>query len=464
MLKRSDNLLSPIAALLFLLFLLGLGTACAPRLPAPGEVLDLRILPQDAGHYLSADSAGRALFSPEQQQNLAALFVARHFAPWDEIFADQTGDSDPFWGLSRWESRAGYGENLLPLPAGWLREMQRQSATDLYPSLDQPAVTVVAASLRVMPTHRPVFLDPAAPGEGFPFDYMQNSLLPPGTPVRVVHASLDGSWLLARTAHVSGWVRPWEVAWVDRAFMQAYRTQNMFAFVRDNVPALTGAARFVLHGRTGLLLPRSPEAPPADMTALLAPVRGADGWAALETVLIPDAFVAPWPLSPTADNFIRVLNPLLGQSYGWGGLFENRDCSALIQDVFALFGIAMPRNSRAQAQAGRVVDLEGLAPGEKERLILDQALPLLTIVNMPGHVMLYLGPDPLSGRPVVLHSMWGLRVEDERMGPATPTPGRWVLGRTVITTLTPGAELPGLIKPRGLLTERINSMTMVHER
>ena len=342
--------------------------------------------------------------------------------------------------------------------------MQRQSATDLYPSLNQPAVTVVATALRVLPTHKPVFSDPSAPGEGFPFDYMQNSLLPPGTPVRVVHASLDGSWLLARTAHVAGWVRPWEVAWVDQHFMETYSSSALFGFLRDDIPASTSRARFILHGRVGLLLPGSSIPPPAGMSALLAPVRQSDGWAALETVLVPDTSLAAWPLKPTTDNFIRVLDALLGQSYGWGGLFESRDCSALIQDVFALFGIAMPRNSRAQAQAGRTVDLEGLAFQAKERLILDQAVPLLTIVNMPGHVMLYLGPDPVSGRPVVLHSMWGLRIRDSMQGRTTPAPGRWVLGRTVITTLTPGAELPGLIKPQGLLVERITSMTMVHER
>lgn len=462
--NRRDHLLLSILALLFAFMLLGLSPGCAPKLPAPGDVLDLRVLPQHVGHFLPENLAGKALIPPAQQQLLADDFRARYFAPWDPSFADQADDSDPFWGLRRWENRPAYGENLLPLPDQWLRDMHRQSATDLYPSLNQPAVTVVPASLRVLPTHKPVFSDPAAPGEGFPFDYMQNSLLSPGTPVRVVHASLDGSWLLARTSHVSGWVRPWEVAWVDQAFMETYRSSALFGFVRDNIPASTGRARFVLHGRVGLLLPRSSISPPAGMAALLAPVRQADGWATLETVLVPDTSLAAWPLSPTTDNFIRVLDSLLGQSYGWGGLYENRDCSALIQDVFALFGIAMPRNSRAQAQAGRVVDLESLAPEAKEKLIRARAAPLLSIVNMPGHVMLYLGPDPVSGRPVVLHSMWGVRVRDPKHGRATPAPGRWVLGRTVITTLTPGAELPGLITPQGLLVERITSITLVHER
>lgn len=435
--------------------------ACAPKMPPLGEVSDLRVLPQRVEHYVQGSPDATALLSDDKRQSLATDFLERHFAPWDTGFGVQTDDGDPFWGLQRYKDRPLYGENLLPLPPGWLEEMARQSAVDSYPSLRRAAVTVVPAPLRVLPTHRPMFNDPTSAGQGFPFDMLQNSLVAAGTPVLVVHASQDGSWYLVKTPHVSGWVRTWEVAWTDQAFMDAYRSADLFGFTRDDVPAYTSRGAFVLHGRVGMLLPRSPVPPPPGMTALLAPLRRADGWAELENILVPDYQVAPWPMAATPDNFSRVLNGLLGQAYGWGGLFENRDCSALIQDVYALFGLAMPRNSRAQARAGRVLELENLDAEQKEKHILEHGVPLLTIVNMPGHVMLYLGPDPVSGRPVVLHSIWGLRIQTPKGKPATSTPGRWVLGRTVITTLTPGKELPSLIRPQGLLVERISSMTIL---
>jgi len=450
--------------LLFLLVALCLLPGCAPRLPPPGEVLDLQALPQQAGRYIPEGMNEKIALLENKQQHLAARFLERHFAPWDEDFAVQTDDSDPFWGLKRYRDRPAYGENLLPLPAKWLKEMAGQSAQDLYPSLVQPAVTVVTASLRVLPTHKPVFSDPADAGEGFPFDSMQNSLVPAGTPVLVVHAALDGSWYLVKTPHVSGWVRPWEVAWVDQAFMDAFRSADMVGFVRDHIAALTSQGMFVVHGRVGMLLPRSPVPPPPGMVAVLAPLRRADGWAELESALVPETSVQPWPLTWTRTNFSRVLDALLDQPYGWGGMFENRDCSALVQDVYALFGLAMPRNSRAQARAGQVIALEGLTAAEKEKRIQEQGVPLLTIVNMPGHVMLYLGLDPASGRPVVLHAMWGLRTKPPGMRDVpTATPGRWVIGRTVITTLTPGAELANLIRPQGLLVERVSSMTILGE-
>jgi hypothetical protein len=436
--------------------------ACTPKMPPMGEVLDLHILPQRVEYYTHQAAGATGLLSAEQQQNLAARFLERHFAPWTEALSVPTDDSNPFWGLKRYQNRQAYAENLLPLPAKWLEEMTRQSAEDLYPSLVQPAVTVVTASLRVLPTHKPVFSNPADPGQGFPFDSMQNSLIPAGTPVLVVHASLDGSWYLVKAPHAFGWVRPWQVAWVDRAFMETFRSEAMLAFIRDDAAVFTAERHFVLSGRVGMLLPRSAQPSPPNRMAALAPLRRADGWAELVNVHIPDHLIKPWPLTATPDNFADVLDPLLGQPYGWGGMFENRDCSALIQDVFALFGIAMPRNSRAQAQAGQVIALDGLSMEQKETRILEQGAPLLTIVNMPGHVMLYLGPDPVSGRPLVLHSMWGLRTKLPGFWDnPVATPGRWVLGRTVITTLTPGAELSNLVRPQGLLAERVSSITLV---
>jgi len=125
--------------------------------------------------------------------------------------------------------------------------------------------------------------------------------------------------------------------------------------------------------------------------------------------------------------------------------------------VFACFGLYLPRNSGDQAKAGRFVSLDGLEDQAKEQAILEQGRPLWTILFMPGHVMLYLGPDPASGRAVVCHNLWGLRTR--RLFHASP--GRWVLGRTVITTLEPGKELTTLVRPGGLLIHRVSGMVFL---
>ena len=57
------------------------------------------------------------------------------------------------------------------------------------------------------------------------------------------------------------------------------------------------------------------------------------------------------------------------------------------------------------------------------------------MVYMPGHVMLYVGI--YDAEPVVLHNVWGVRIvgRDGRSG-------RAVIGRTVVTGLRVGQELP----------------------
>jgi cell wall-associated NlpC family hydrolase len=64
-------------------------------------------------------------------------------------------------------------------------------------------------------------------------------------------------------------------------------------------------------------------------------------------------------------------NELIGEAYGWGGLYQNRDCSAMVRDMFSPFGIWLPRHSEDQArEGGEFIDLTTFSPEEKEKVIL----------------------------------------------------------------------------------------------
>ena len=60
-----------------------------------------------------------------------------------------------------------------------------------------------------------MFYEPTRPGEGFPFDYNQNSRLKINTPIFVSHLSKDKAWAYIQAAAFGGWVKIQDIAFVD---------------------------------------------------------------------------------------------------------------------------------------------------------------------------------------------------------------------------------------------------------
>ena len=429
---------------MLLVYLMG----CAPK--QPGMVRDIEVFPQDALYYL--DQPKEELISPQRQAELYDDFLTRFFIPWHREKPKFTA-REVFWGLDRYRSRDIYGENNLPLPPGWIEEMELKSNIEAYPLVHLPGITVVHASMRVLPTQRPVFYNPARAGEGFPFDYMQNTLLPAGTPLLITHISSDREWALAETDFAAGWIRWSDLAIAADDFQQAYKGKPLAGFVVDDVRLTSQSGMHLVSGRVGMALPIAREQEYEKFLEVMVPVRDHSGRAQVAVAEVSKNDCQKMPFVPKTENFANILNSMIGQAYGWGGLYENRDCSALIRDVFAGFGLFLPRNSGDQARAGHYISLEGLSGREKENLIARHGEPWLTILYMPGHVMLYIGQESATGQALVYHSIWGLRTwrpfKDD---------GRWVIGRTVITSLEPGKEMARLALPHGLLLERVVGM------
>lgn len=436
--------------LLQILFLILLFSLSACTVKPPGMVRDLEVMPQDAEHYIQ--NPDTIIIDPQQQSNFYQNFLNNFFGPWNRD-KSRYNAHEVFWGLERYAHREIYAENNLPLPPGWMKEMEQKSDTAGYPSLHLPAITVVHTAMRVLPTHRPVFYDPSRAGEGFPFDYMQNTLVPAGTPILITHVSSDQKWALAETEFAAGWIRWNEAALVDHDFIHSYQTDSLAGFTSDNISIIDEHGNFLVSGRVGMSIPLTSYDRENGISTAIMPVRNARGYAESVQIKVSQSNLLPMPFHPDEGNFSAILNAMMGQAYGWGGLYDNRDCSALIKDVFSGFGIFLPRNSRAQAESGKIIHLQGLSASEKDNIIRTQGKPWLSILYMPGHVMLYIGQDPNTGQTAAYHSIWGLRTR-QGLGEI----GRWIIGRTVITSLEPGKEMSSLIRPQGLLSERITKV------
>jgi cell wall-associated NlpC family hydrolase len=333
--------------------------------------------------------------------------------------------------------------------------MAAASRVGEYPSLSRRAIAVANTAMRVLPTGKPAFDDPRQAGEGFPFDYMQNSLVLAGTPLYATHESADRAWVLVESRFAYGWVRRADIAWVDDDFARTFRTGAFAAVVRDGVSLADTDGVFRFKGFIGTLLPVVKNAGNAGDKAadggltVMVPARDVQGRAVVRHARIAPGDALPAPLAPTPDNFAMLANRMLGEPYGWGGLYTDRDCSATTMDLMAAFGIFLPRNSSQQAKLGWVEPLDGDGDAAKKARLLEGGVPFLTLVRKPGHIMLYIGST--DGEPVVLQTIWGLKT---RRGGVE---GRALIGRTVISTLEPGENLRDLARPDGVLLHSVRS-------
>jgi cell wall-associated NlpC family hydrolase len=422
--------------------------------PAPqGEIADLLRLPQDAWRYVNPAAADNPLLSPEQQEEAAQRFLEKHFGPWSNGGRPLPAEKAfaPLYALAE---RRVYGSNLLPYPEEEKARLEALCDVAGYPSLALRAVTVQSSDLRSLPTRRPGFANPRKAGEGFPFDYFQYSMVRPNTPLLITHRSADGAWYFVETSAAAGWLPTQDVALVDEDFVARFRTDRYLAVVEENVSLRDAAGRFRQQASIGAVLPLAGRKG-QDWRVLIAAV-DADGQAVIREGLLPAGAADPWPLPATPRTLATLINRLLDQPYGWGGLYGDRDCSATLQDLFAPIGIGLPRNSARQMERGRFVSFDGLAPKEKEQTLLARGVPFFTLVGSEGHILLYLGRQ--DGRAVVLHTLWGIRTRTLRHGD-----GRHVVGRTVITTLQPGLELPDLALPEGDKLRQITGISLLGE-
>lgn len=395
---------------------------------------DVRTVPQSAAFFAAND---RVLVSAKQQTIYAADLNVRRFAPWDEAYEHNA--SRLLWPWNVYTADKGYGAHKQLLLRAWFEALAANARVETYPSANDRAITLRRVDLRNFPTQEPVFKNFALAGEGFPFDYLQNSTLHAMTPVRITHISAFGDWIFIESDHAHGWVRPNQVATLDARTILKLMDSQVVAVTTENSRIYGLNGRFLFGADIGALLFGVGE--DDSEGRLLAIVSNTPGEGVLEPAwLIGTA--APWPVPADKQMLSDLADQTLGQTYGWGGLYGNRDCSALMRDLFVPLGRWLPRNSSQQAEAGERLLFEGLSSEEKIALIQAQASPFVTLIHFPGHIGLYLGE--LDGEPVILHSTWGHRTQKSGQE------GRHIIGRTVITTLKAGSGLHPK-RPNGLI-------------
>lgn len=408
------------------------------------DVLDLSVFPQDLVSFANQAGADKALLTPQQSAALYERFGRLFFSAWEATKPNKNNRKYCWAELDRKGSSRGYAENLKPWEDAHWQAMVDNAARKNFPSMQQAGITVRLTNIRVVPTARPRYIDPNKPGKGFPFDEFQLSSVPLGFPLMVFHKSRDGEWLYVDTPLVSGWIAASDVAFVDEKTQDTWRDAKQVAFLRENVPLQGENGVHLAEASIGTVLPFHSS---GSKITVLVPTRSFQGNVLPVEASVANNAAALMPLTLTPRHMAMLGNRVMGQSYGWGGLFGDRDCSGMMRDLFITFGVWLPRNSASQAKTGQVISLE--TGRSKEAIILEQGVPFLSLLWLPGHIGLYVGQH--KGEPAFFHNIWGLRTEND---------GRHVLGKAVVTSTKPGKEL-GTIPAGMLLLDRMKTLNIM---
>jgi cell wall-associated NlpC family hydrolase len=414
---------------------------CSQSYESTDTLEDLSKIPQDISLFAAAiqESPGTV-----EQTRVMQQFHQQYFAPWtttEPLFNVSTVTEQ----VKMFAEKTWYGENRQIVEPERMQGLLNLADWDRLPSINQLGIVIQPTYVRVLPTIRPFYETP----EDFPFDHLQFAEIKPNEPVRILHATKDGAWLYIETSYANGWIEPDAVRVIDESLQKRIINATQVVIVRDFARMQTERGEVLPQPKIGTLYPLVKEEP--DYWLVNVAVAGSNHDAALATARLAKGDASRHPLSFTPETLTLIGNELLKTPYGWGELYRNRDCSATTRDFFLAFGIWLPRNSLKQITSGPFVSLANLSSVDKEKLIGEQGIPFRTLLHQKGHIMLYIGLD--EGKPIVLHTAWGFRYK-RRDCPEN----KWVIGRTVLSTLEIGKELP---LSKGTILDRLDRMLLL---
>jgi len=251
-------------------------------------------------------------------------------------------------------------------------------------------------------------------------DRLQLTSVSLGTPFVVLARSRDTSWLFVQTPGYRGWLKANDSAATESrlSVQNFYRSSNFLLATGSRVEIEPDP--FELNS-SGLFLQMGDKLPledpeesenlhaqgPFGCFTVKIPARERLGSLGFRKGLVRmSEDVRIGNLKLTGREILNQAFKMLGERYGWGGLYNRRDCSRFVQDIFASFGLVLPRDAWAQEMLGskNKILFEG---NSEERKVQLRSLRPGNPLYMPGHTLIYLGQD--NGRFFAIHDGAGYK-------------------------------------------------------
>lgn len=408
------------------LFLLG---GCAQKKldietkkPVQETILDLSTIPQTP-NYFSKDVNASYLSTQSEYEK-------KYFKVWN-IDKGDTSLEEAMWAHRVYDAHNSYGENLQPREQKFFDALLENANFDAYQTVNIKAISLKKLNIRSMPSDEVVLMDPERAGEGFPFDYLQNSTIAANKPLLISHYSKDKKWAFVESSFAFGWVHSSQVVSLDDAQTKLWQRAQQIIVIKDNVPIYSEDNIFLFHSQIGQMFALIGEDQENYIVLTISTYK--NNRAYFQKSKISKKIAHKGILEFSSENIVKIMNQLSKSQYGWGGMYAQRDCSSTMRDFFAPFGIWLPRNSYKQSLVGESTPLENLTNEAKIAFIKEKAVPFRTLLYKQGHIGLFVGT--YDNKVIIYQNVWGVKTIKNGVN------GRFVIGRPVFSTLEIGKNL-----------------------
>jgi hypothetical protein len=403
------------------------------------EIYDLVNIPQDVTFFSKNIEKNAPLHEAQVR------YAQRYFHIWN-IDKPKENLNSIKWPFIAFRAGKNYGENLQPLEQSFFDMMLENANFEAYATFNAKAVTLKEVNLRAFPTIRPLLKDPSLAGEGFPFDYLQNSTIHANEPIFVSHYSKDREWAYVFSNFASGWIKTDKFAILEKEHIKAWQNAQQIAIIKEGEPIYDIDGNFLFKSKIGMMFALISEDEKVYTVLSVASYKNSKPLFLKSKI---SKNVATKEILRLDENSLTaIVNEVSKTNYGWGGMYEQRDCSSMLRDMFAPFGIWLPRNSLQQSKIGRVISLSDLSDEEKINIIKEKAVPFQTLLYKKGHVVLYVGT--YNGEIIVFHNTWGIRTKKDGVE------GRVVVGKAVFSSLNIGKYVENYDEESSMLKNLIS--------
>lgn len=238
------------------------------------------------------------------------------------------------------------------------------------------------------------------------FDLFLCSTLRPGEVIRTI-SEHESNWILVRSFYATGWITRDQLGprLTEEEVVEYVSAEDFVVVTSDRTPIWASPDRRtqIASVRIGLHLPIIGD-PRDELIQVVSPSEQG-----LRPGFIDARSVHIGFLPMTRRNVFTYAFAQLDDAFGWAGAGGDRDCSRFLMDLFALFGLEIPRNSYFQSRSGSFsIDVSEMSTDEKRRIMDESLGDGVAFLFLPGHIMLLVGRD--VDRHFAIHQFSGYRV------------------------------------------------------